>query len=186
MSRQLTILIDMDDTIENLCEEWVKYLNEKYGTDVKHSDIKDWDMTKAFPTLDDKSIYSPLIEPELWKRIKPLPGAVDKVGQLINDGHRVVIVTSSNPDTVSHKLNLVLFKYFPFLTYHDVIISSQKQLVNGDILIDDYPPNLEGGTYKGMLMNAYHNEAYDAEGNGFIRVKNWDEIYEIIYEMAKE
>lgn len=26
---KLTILIDMDDTIENLCEAWVGYLNNK-------------------------------------------------------------------------------------------------------------------------------------------------------------
>ena len=42
----LTVLIDADDTIENLCEEWVKYLNEKHGTSVLLTDIKEWDIAK--------------------------------------------------------------------------------------------------------------------------------------------
>ena len=50
--KALTVLIDMDDTLEDLCSEWVKYLNNKHGTSVKHSDITDWDMTKAFPSLE--------------------------------------------------------------------------------------------------------------------------------------
>ena len=30
--KKLTVLIDMDDTIEDLVGAWVKYLNTKYGT----------------------------------------------------------------------------------------------------------------------------------------------------------
>lgn len=49
--KKLTILVDMDDTIENLCETWVAFLNETHGTTVHTDDIHDWDMTKAFPTI---------------------------------------------------------------------------------------------------------------------------------------
>lgn len=184
--KKLTILIDMDDTLENLCAEWVEYLNEKYGTNVKHSDITDWDMSKAFPTVDKKLLYAPLLDKALWERITPLPGAVENVQKLINDGHKVIVVTASHQDTVSLKLNSVLFKYFPFLTNKDVIVTSQKQHIIGDILIDDAPHNLEGGSYKGILMNAYHNANYDAEANGFIRADDWDAIYQIINQIAKE
>ena len=37
----LTILVDMDDTIEHLLKAWVEYLNERHGTTVKHEDITD-------------------------------------------------------------------------------------------------------------------------------------------------
>lgn len=112
--KTLTILVDMDDTLENLCEKWVDYLNDKHGTDVKYSDITDWDMSKAFPTIDKELMYEPLFDKALWERVTPLPGAVERVQQLINDGHKVVVVTASHQDTVSLKLNAVLFKYFPF------------------------------------------------------------------------
>ena len=43
--RRLTILVDIDDTIEYLCKAWVEWLNEKYGTTVKYEDITDWNIS---------------------------------------------------------------------------------------------------------------------------------------------
>lgn len=175
--KKLTILVDMDDTIENLCEVLVDYLNEKYNTGVSLSDVKEWDMTKTFPTLSRDEIYEPLSDGRLWERIRPLPGAVENIKKIIDDGHKVVICTTSHPDTVSIKLNNVLFKYFPYFTYNDVIITSQKQLIRGDILIDDAPHNLEGGYYLKLLFDAPHNQSYNTEKENMIRVYNWEEIY---------
>lgn len=184
--RSLTILVDMDDVLENFSEEWIKYLNEQHGTDVKHSDITEWEISKFFPTVDRQGLYAPLFEPDFWERVKPLPGAVSTVKRLIDDGHKIFVVTASHFDTLSLKFNSVLYKYFPFLTYKDIIVASKKQLILGDVLIDDAPHNLEGGSYKGILMNAYHNDSYDAEKNGFVRAKNWDTVYQIIKQMAEE
>lgn len=182
--KKLTILIDMDDTLENLCDVWIEYLNERYGLHVSKNDVNDWDMTLAFPMLLCREIYEPLFEVNMWNRVKPLPGAVRYVNQLIKDGHKVVIVTASHQNSVGIKLNHVLFKYFPIFTYKDVIITTQKQLINGDILIDDAPHNLEGGNYRGILMSAAHNRNYDAEGHGFVRAEKWKDIYKIICDYA--
>lgn len=178
--KRLTVLIDMDDTIENLCETWVNYLNETYGTNVVLNDISEWDMTKAFPTLPRDEIFKPLTDERLWKRVTPLPGAVKNIKKIIDDGHKVVIVTSSYPDTIALKLNNVLFKYFPYLTLNDVIISFQKQLIKGDVLIDDAPHNLEGGDYYKLLFNAPHNRLYNENINYITRVYNWDEVYSAV------
>ena len=175
--RTLTILVDMDDTIEDLCGAWVNYLNEKYGTNTKPSDVKEWDITKAFPTLSRDEVFGVLSDELLWDRVKPLPGAADYLKKIIDDGHKVFIVTASHPDIISTKLSKVLFKYFPFLTYDDVIITTHKQLIRGDILIDDAPHNLEGGKYFKILYNAPHNQSYDDVKNFVIRVYNWDEVY---------
>ena len=34
MTDKKIVLCDADDTIENLCETWVNYLNNQYGTKV--------------------------------------------------------------------------------------------------------------------------------------------------------
>lgn len=60
--RHLTILVDMDDTIENLAEAWVAYLNARHQTSTNLSDITDWDISKAFPTLTKEQVYAPLFE----------------------------------------------------------------------------------------------------------------------------
>jgi 5'(3')-deoxyribonucleotidase len=184
--KKLTILIDMDDTIENLVDVWIEFLNKKHGTNVHRDDVIKWDISEAFPSLSLGDIYAPLSSEELWETVTTLPGAVENMQRLISDGHKLVIVTASHQDTVPLKLNNVLFKYFPFITMDDVIIAKQKQLINGDILIDDAPHNLEGGSYKGILMSAPHNKSYNAQANGFIRANNWDEIYAAIYQIAQD
>lgn len=111
--RNFTILVDMDDTIENLTDAWIAYLNDRYGTSVKKEDITSWDFAEAFPTLDKSQVFGALCDEELWERVKPLPGAVKYLKKLIDDGNQVVIVTASHPDSVSAKMNKVLFRYFP-------------------------------------------------------------------------
>ena len=81
-------------------------------------------------------------------------------------------------------MNDLLLKYFPFLTWHQVIITSKKQLIRGDVLIDDGVHNLEGGPYVKILMTAPHNRNYDAEANGMIRVSDWGEIETVISRLA--
>ncbi len=185
--KQLTILVDFDQTLNNLNEVWVAYLNEKYGTTVQADDIKEWDMRKAFPTLTKAEICEPLYEEVFWERVTTLPKAYDNICKLKYDGHKVYVVTTSNPITVPIKLNKVLFKYFPFFTYNDVIITSHKQLIIGDVLVDDAPHNLEGDTtYAKILISAPHNKFFDEKSIGAVRANDWDEIYELINNLAKE
>lgn len=181
--KNLTILVDMDDTIENLSEAWIAFLNNRYGTSVKPKDITEWDMQKAFPTLQGKDIYGALKEKALWEMVKPLPGAVKYLKKLIDDGNQVFIVTASHPDTVSAKMNTVLFKYFPFIPHENVIITSSKQLIMGDFLVDDAPHNM-GGQYKGLLFTANHNRAVSDDellNVNAVRVDNWKEAYGLIH-----
>ena len=78
----------------------------------------------------------------------------------------------------------LLFRRFPFISWDQVIITSRKQLIKGDVLIDDGIHNLEGGDYIKILMTAPHNRDYDAEGNGMIRVHNWKQIKEVIDQLS--
>lgn len=74
--RNFTILVDMDDTIENLTDAWIAYLNDHYGTSAKKEDITSWDFAEAFPTLEKSQVFGALYDEALWERVKPLPGAV--------------------------------------------------------------------------------------------------------------
>lgn len=182
--KRLTVLVDMDDTIESLLSAWVERLNRSFGTEVNPDEVSEWDISKSFPTLTKEQVYSPLLCDDFWYSVMPIDGASDALQQLIADGHRVLIVTTSAYQTLRTKMDVVLFGYFPFLTWNDVIITSHKQLVRGDVLVDDGVHNLEGGDYMKVLMDAPHNRSYDAEANDMIRVKNWGEAYSIITNLA--
>ena len=185
--RQLTILVDMDDTLEDLCTPWVQYLNEKYGTVVTTDDIKDWHIAKVFPTLTREQVFEPLATEKFWERVKPLPKAYENICKLKYDGHRIFIVTASDPIiSIPMKLEKVLFRYFPFFSCNDVIITAQKQMIRGDILVDDASHNLENGNYKRILMNAPHNRFFNEKSIGAARDCDWDTVYRLISEYACE
>lgn len=184
--KQLTILVDMDDTIEDLLCAWVEYLNEKYETNVKPEEVTNWNISEFFPTLKSEQVFEPRHNKEFWYRVKPKENAPEVLQKLISDGHKIFIVTASAYEALAAKMTVVLFRYFQFLSWDDVIVTAHKQLIKGDVLIDDGIRNLEGGTYAKLLFDAPHNKNYNAEANGMRRVHNWDEAYTAICELASE
>lgn len=147
--KKLTVLIDMDDTIEMLGAAWCKYLNARHGTTVAHEDLNQWDVAKKFPSLTTEEVYAPLFEDDFWDWVKPINGAAD-------------------------------------LTWSDVIVTANKQIVQGDILIDDGLHNLVGGKYEKILMTAPHNKGFNQEEKyGIHRVNNWEEAYNLVWQFAE-
>ena len=182
--RQLRILVDMDDTIEHLLLAWVDCLNERHGTTVRCDDIQDWDISTAFPTLTKGQVYAPLVEDDFWKTVRPIDGAAEVLEWAIEEGHEIYIVTTSSYHALQSKMENVLFRYFPFISWDRVIITSNKQIIRGDMLIDDAPHNLENGQYVKVLMTAPHNRKYDAKRNYMIRVHTWDEVKQCIKKLS--
>ena len=152
----MTILVDMDDTIEQLLKEWIRSVNEKFGRAATVDEVTSWNVAAVYPGLSWEDVYM------------------------------VTVVTATYFESVPEKMRDLLFKYFPFLSWDQVIITSRKQLIKGDVLIDDGIHNLEGGDYAKILVTAPHNKDYDAEANGMIRVNNWDEILEAIEKLEKQ
>jgi len=183
---KLTILIDMDDTIEDLVPAWAECLNKRYGTNVSPEDITDWNIRMFFPDVPVNELFGLLEEEEFWKTVKPKPNASTYVKRLIDDGHTVFIVTSSHYKTITQKMENVLFRHFPYLTWDNVIITSSKQMVRGHVLIDDGIHNHTGRRRARILMDAPHNRKFDAEKYGMVRVKNWAEAYDCICKLSKE
>ena len=180
------ILVDMDDTIEKLLDAWIDRVNQKFGTNAKSSDVKEWNVGAVFPTLTHDEVYDVLTEADLYQNVKPIDGAAEYLKRLMDDGHDIYIVTSTHYKAVQPKLDDVLFKYFPFISRRKVIIANNKQMIKGDILVDDGVHNHHGGEYQGILFTASHNEDYDAEGNGLYRANTWKEVYEIIQKIIEE
>ena len=181
----MTILVDMDDTIEQLLQAWIRDANEEYNRNVSYEDVTSWDVSAAFPGLTREQVYGIPMRPGFWKNVDPIPGAAESLKRLMDAGHEVYIVTATPHESVPEKIKEHLFKYFPFLSWRQVIITGNKQLIRGDVLIDDGVHNLEGGEYFKILMTAPHNRDYDAEGNGMIRVHNWAEIEEVIHRLSQ-
>ena len=185
--KTFTILVDMDEVLENLGDVWVDELNKRHGLSMTPDDITEWDIAKFYPMLSRTKVFAPLHDESVWKRVEPLPGAQEAVKTMKEDGHDVVVVTASHPDTVKWKYDW-LAKYFPDIPYRDIVFTARKQLVKGDFLIDDAPHNLFGGQYTPIMFSTPHNRSWvpttSAELNYF-KVSNWPDTTRLIRSLAE-
>jgi len=176
----MTILIDMDDVLEQLVNGWTAYLNKTYGTEVSPDAVTDWDVSLAFPTLTKEQVYSVTMQDELWDYVYPMPGADEVLRRLLAEGHELFVVTATTYETLRAKMDKVLFKYFPYIDWQHVIITGCKGMVKGDVLIDDRPQNLLDGSYRRILFTARHNRGFDAASIGAVRCDTWEDVYEAV------
>lgn len=181
--KKLTLLVDMDDVLECLVDAWCKELNRRHGTSVVTEDIDDWAIAKFFPTLTKEQLFAPLNEASFWQTLSPMQNAQEVLCRLKNDGHTIRVVTASHFNTVSPKVAWLL-EHYPYLKWEDVIIASDKSIINGDVMIDDGTHNLEVSSCMKILFDRPHNRKYDADSSGMVRVHNWDEIYDLISHIA--
>lgn len=186
MKKRLTVLVDMDQVLENFTEEWITALNERFGTEVDFNSLTEWNIYTAFPGHSEKEIDEISFEDEFIRRLRPINGAVEYSKKLTDDGHLLYVVTSTDYRTVWGKFVHIILKYFPFIPWKNVIITANKKIIKGDVLVDDGIHNLEGGEYRKILFSAPYNMWYNAEENGMLRADNWREVYELISKMAEE
>lgn len=184
-AKPLTILFDADDVAENFLDCWLSAVNKKYGTSVQFEDVTDWDVTLAFPTLTKAQIFGVLEEEDLWRGLEPMPGSQKILQKWYDKGHKLYMVTASDYRTCKVKTERIL-ELFPFLDWEHIIFASEKQMVAGDVLIDDGIHNLIGGAYYKILFDRPHNRGLDAEKYGVHRARTWDEVDALVERVRKE
>ena len=177
--KQLRILVDVDEVLNNLLDRWVDYLNDRYNENANAQQLRVWSLRGIFPHLTEEEVNRPLFEDALWESLSPRPDSMVYLKRLIDDGHDVWIVTASVYQTVPVKMDW-LFRHYPYLSWDKVILTRKKQLIRADVLIDDGVHNLEGGEYLKILYDSPNNRQYDAESNGMIRVYSLKEAYHVI------
>jgi len=114
--------------------------------------------------------------PEFFTDLEPVPGAVEGMHQLQKDGHELIIATKC-PKSAGHafhgKLSWVR-KHLPFFNTDNFVAVQRKDLLDGDILLDDSPSNIKLFQEKKRLV-----VAFDKPWNRNIksvRVKTWEEF----------
>lgn len=183
--RNFKVLVDLDDTLTNLLQAWVDYLNRKHGLKVDYKKIDEWDITLFFPTLSTKEVFEPLYTDSFWASVYPKKKSIEYLRLLYEEGFDIYVCTNSNYVTLKSKLEHTLFRYFPFIDEKHIIITANKTMVKADVLVDDYIENLRYGSYKRILFDACHNKKYHNIGYD-IRVKDWKQCYRAIHKLYEE
>jgi len=120
-----------------------------------------------------------------------MPGALEVINLLKNEGHELIIITArggiikemKNVAEEQFKLKNLFFDKYYWATENKLEICKQEEV---DIIIDDYYKTCKA-TSENKIKTLYFREYpnYELEENEFLKeVHNWGEIYRYIHEIG--
>lgn len=183
----MIIGIDIDNTINNLCEALLEVYNFDTMESIKITDIKSYYIENYVNPEHKNMIIKLFTDSRVWKRIKLIDNCQFCINNLIEQGHRIVFVSASDFINIPKKYEW-LVRNFPLIDMrNNFIVAHDKQLVAGlDVLIDDYEKNLIGGIYHKILLDYPWNKNVNCEREGIVRCRDWQEIYNEICRIERE
>jgi 5'(3')-deoxyribonucleotidase len=108
--------------------------NKQYSSDVTIDDVTQWDLPR-----DMFEIFHGM---DFFGSLKPIPGAIEGVKQLVRWGHDVVVATNHSDDfAIAADKILWVQRYLPELS-GNMMLGARKDILQGDIIIDDNPDYL--------------------------------------------
>jgi 5'(3')-deoxyribonucleotidase len=177
----MTIFIDQDNTLADYIASIVKYLKIVYGHSVSFTakDCKEYNVLKnIFPFFPREQIHEwndkIMGTDGFWIDMPPLPN-VYEVMKYICSKHDVYICTVPWPTSKScipEKIEWVR-KYLPFFDIKNIIFCNNKDLLKGDIMVEDNPMWLSNTLCPHKVIFDY---PYNKQMNSAFRVKNWLEL----------
>lgn len=185
----MTILVDVDGVIFNTQEMLLKWLNPRYLTKYTVKDITSYDWF-------DKTFDNPweIMEHDtFWRTVKANKQAIDYILKWKSEGHIIKFVTASY---YHHALPFKIHKLLDYFNGEfddkDVIICHDKNMVRGDVLIDDCFDNVTAFRKKcnkqhGILyLQPWNIIRYLDPNNNLVGVDSWDILDNWIQFIASE
>lgn len=165
----MVILLDFDDVVYPFLQEAIDICNKNNKTEYKIDDIKGYfnipkDIMECFKLVEyngsdkNNAIY---YTKKLCKK------------------HDVYILTASMHENLYEKINWIE-TYLPEIGWEKTIVGKNKQMIKGDVIIDDAWHNIIGhdAKYK-FLYNMPHN-SYIEPSDRIIRIDSLEKVLEVI------
>lgn len=177
MKRKLAV--DIDNTIWDLITPWIKLYNYYYDDNIQYSDIVEYDFFNIAKKATKDQIFKLLSIQGFWNLVEPYEYSVEYLDKLNNE-YDLYIVTSTSYRIAKEKLDR-FFKLFPFINDSQLILTHNKDLINVDIIVDDYPKQLINKNCIKFLIDSPYNK--DVSDTTIIRVDNLKDVYNCLHEL---
>lgn len=181
----MRIIVDMDEVLVHTVQPWIDRYNTEYSDDLQFSSVTCWYMHEFVkPIVYDEDngnqvsgcgvkVYELIDEEGFFENLEPIHGAIEGMKSLIDQGHDVIIATASptTSDTAHAEKVRWLKKHMPFFPLKNFMSISRKDTLNGDVMFDDAPHNLD--KFSGISVafkkpwNATEKDCWDLSVDGW-------------------
>ena len=180
-----TIMVDMDNVITDSI--FFELINEFLGSNYKREELKGYYLQEL--VKDKKEEFWNFVKERNFYEGASLFEGCYEVLEMLNKVYDVYIVTAYlwndcldiSGDNLRNKYYYLREK-LPFINSDKYIFTTNKNIMNFDIRIDDKLENIENGKIK-LLFSAWHNTDLDdnyLKEHNVIRVNNWNDIEKIL------
>jgi len=179
------LFVDMDNTLNNFWEPFVEIAKKQYP-DAKQflnkADLHYYSVAKCMGITqkeeDDKISHQIMTMPSFWKDMPLLDEDAPRVMKRLYKDYDLYIASTpfvDYPDCCKLKTEWMK-KHFPFIDPMRLIFTWHKELLKGDVIIEDNEkvPSFFDGIV--VLLDYPYNKNADAT----FRVANWNEIDEVL------
>ena len=181
-----TVLVDMDGV---MCK-WQEMYDALLRTHYPHIPIFPFEKVTRFKTqsfyADEHraEISEMMNRPGFYRDLEPMDGSVEALHAMKAAGINVFLCTApyvTNKTCASEKMDWVE-RHLGSEWLNRTIITSDKTLVRGDVLIDDKP------NIKGAMTPSWTHIVFDAPYNRGIepRLNQWDEWHHVLAKVVEE
>ena len=178
------ILLDLDDTVVDMCYPFTELYNKLYDDSLSTSELfLDWEIHHRAKCGEE--IYKLFHTPGFFLGLQPKENAVSAIQLLRHIFHINIVTSISRSSNAARDKVLWVKKHLPFYDIADMFMCKRKELIDGDIMIDDSSKNLEKWRHKGItvLFEAPHNRnsrhVFDYD------VSSWDQILGLLGDIFK-
>lgn len=178
----MKILVDVDGVVVDLVAPILDKLNEKFGTNFEHEDIRQWDFFSSHSTYDllrpEHKVFvrELMCKPGMASDVQLLPNVKETLETLVKHGCEIVFLTApwkDSPTWIEDRTKH-LHKELGHIS-KEIVFSWDKENTPGDLLIDDNPAFIQKWAQKhlssiGLVFSQPWNEDSCDE---FKRIKDW-------------
>lgn len=170
------ISCDVDEVLLPCVPLAIELANEEFGfkEPITMSEVTQWGASGKRTDVLLKYYNNP----GFYKKQKPLPGAKEFIKTLTQIAE-VFLVTSVQPEVMSTRAETLL-REFPQVPLDNIVISSRKDIVNADIMLDDNPNHiLQSSAKYPVLMR----QPWNHHITGTLAVTSYDEFLRLFEEI---
>lgn len=151
-TRRARLLVDLDSVTALLTPKWFRAIRNRFGDGPDPDQPAPvWDIWRL--SSAGHAVYDILREPGFFRDLPLVPGAREVIWRLHRRGHEIVWVTHAEEWNFADKLAWVE-EHFPFVPRVNFVATLRKELVEGDVLLDDAPHVIEAALRAGRMVVA--------------------------------
>jgi 5'-nucleotidase len=167
------ILVDMDGVLADVYSRFFDLHEKESGKRIVIQNIIGLKEEDAFPNLLN------WVNTPGFFRVMPVMADSQRILKRLNSKYEIIVISMATefPISLTDK-QLWLEEHYPYISWKQVVFCGRKEIIKGDLMIDDHFKNLDHFTGDTLLFTQPHN--MNITETRHRRIESWIEIEKLL------